>query len=160
LKALETTNVDEQWKVIEKSFQVDEVIAYFAVSLCLSNWDGFFNNYFTYHDVKGSGKWEIYPWDEDKTWGFYDGLAEGAVFFDMPLDYGQDGAVPPGSPPPEPGRPTQRGRFQGFVGDAMWWRPPGISQALSWRTRKSARSTSSASRACFRPLALRSPCSP
>ena len=125
LKALETTNVDEQWKVIEKSFQVDEVIAYFAVSLCLSNWDGFFNNYFTYHDVKGSGKWEIYPWDEDKTWGFYDGLAEGAVFFDMPLDYGQDGSVPPGSPPPEPGQPTQRGRFQGFVGDAMWWRPPG-----------------------------------
>ena len=57
----------EQWEYIRQNFNVEEVINYFAVNMCLSNWDGFFNNHFTYHDLNGTGKWEMYPWDEDKT---------------------------------------------------------------------------------------------
>jgi len=41
--------------------------------MILSDWDGFFNNFFAYHDVHGSGKWTMYPWDQDKTWGHHDG---------------------------------------------------------------------------------------
>jgi hypothetical protein len=103
----------EIWKVIESRFNVEEFASYFAASMCLSNWDGFFNNYFVYHDVEGSGLWEIYPWDEDKTWGYYDGIRRGEVFTDMALTYGMAGD-------------PSNGRGQGiFGGRRGWWRPGG-----------------------------------
>lgn len=99
VKLLEETNGDEQWAVIEEHFDVPQMINYFAVNTCLSHWDGFFNNYFAYHDVAGTGKWQLYPWDQDKTWGFYDAIGEGQVFFDMPLTFGMEGDKPPGGGP-------------------------------------------------------------
>jgi spore coat protein CotH len=110
------SNSDEQWAVIQKHFNVPQVINYFAINMCLSHWDGFFNNYFTYHDIEGSGKWEMYPWDQDKTWGFHDGLSEGQDFYDMPLTFGMEGDRPPGWPKD---RKPPRG-----VAHA-WWRPGG-----------------------------------
>jgi hypothetical protein len=109
---------DEQWALIKKHFNVEQVINYFAVNTCLSHWDGFFNNYLTYHDVNGTGKWEMYPWDQDKTWGFHDGIREGEVFYDMPLTFGMEGDVPPGWPKD---RPPPRG----FGGATPWWRAGG-----------------------------------
>jgi len=49
-------NAENQWEVIKSNFDVDEVAGYFAVNMVLSHWDGFFNNYFTYHDPR-RGKW-------------------------------------------------------------------------------------------------------
>src|SRR5262249_18096233 len=72
----------EQWKVIKQHFDVEQVINYFAVNMVLSHWDGYFNNYFTYHDVNGTGKWTMYPWDQDKTWGYHDGIRGYELFFD------------------------------------------------------------------------------
>jgi hypothetical protein len=100
---LNKTKGDEQWKVIKKNFDVEQVINYFAVNMVLSHWDGFFNNYFTYHDVHGTGKWTLYPWDQDKTWGFHDGIQGYDIFFDMPLTFGMAGDMPRGP----------------------WWRPGG-----------------------------------
>jgi hypothetical protein len=116
---LNKTKGDEQWKVIEKNFDVEQVATYFAVNMVLSHWDGYFNNYFTYHDLRGSGKWTMYPWDQDKTWGFHDGLGGNDIFFDMPLTFGMEGDRPPGWPKdrPPPGW---------FGGGAMWWRPGGF----------------------------------
>ncbi|MSU62428.1 MAG: hypothetical protein EXS31_08535 [Pedosphaera sp.] len=102
-----------QWAVIEKNFDVDELINYFAVNMCLSHWDGYFNNYFAYHDKKGTGKWQMYPWDQDKTWGFYDSIKPGEVFFDMPITFGMEGDLPPGGGP---------ARFN----PESWWRPGGF----------------------------------
>lgn len=110
-------NPDEQWAVIRKHFNVEQVINYFAANMCLSHWDGFFNNYFTYHDPV-RGKWEMYPWDQDKTWGFYDGLPEGEQFYDMPITFGMEGDIPPGWPKD---RPAPRGFGEG----PQWWRPGG-----------------------------------
>jgi len=111
MAALEASSGDAQWEVIQKSFNVDQVINYFAVNMVLSHWDGFFNNYFTYHDRKGSGKWELYPWDQDKTWGFHDQSGD-QVFFDLPLTFGMAGDRPPGG-----GRST--------MNPGHWWRPGG-----------------------------------
>jgi hypothetical protein len=112
---LERTSGDEQWRVIQENFNVDQVATYFAVNMVLSHWDGFFNNYFPYHDTE-NGKWETYPWDQDKTWGYYDGLPDDQVFFDMPLTFGMEGDRPP--------RDAGRGGGFGFRGP-MWWRPGG-----------------------------------
>jgi len=72
-RGLETLSETNQWDFIQKSFNVDEVAAYFAVSMCIQNWMVLHNNYFAYHDTEGTGKWEMFPWDLDKTWGDYDG---------------------------------------------------------------------------------------
>lgn len=118
---LNRTTGDEQWNVIRENFDVEQVINYFAVNTVLSHWDGFFNNYFTYHDVGGSGKWTMYPWDQDKTWGFHDGIRGREVFFDMPITFGMKGDKPPGS----------RGLAGFFGGGPIWWRPGGyFSQPL------------------------------
>jgi hypothetical protein len=109
---------DAQWAVIKKHFDVEQVINYFAVNMVLSHWDGFFNNYFTYHDVRGSGKWTMYPWDQDKTWGYHDGIRGYEVFYDMPVTFGMEGDVPPGWPK---GRPPPAG----FGFGSVWWRPGG-----------------------------------
>ncbi len=94
----------EQWAFIQKQFQVDEFASYYAVNMCIQNWDGFFNNYFTYHDT-ATGKWEIYPWDEDKTWGDFDGATPPYRWCEMPLTMGMNGD-----------RPEHAGG---------WWRPGG-----------------------------------
>lgn len=104
VRELGATRRDEQWSVIKKNFDVEQVINYFAVNMVLSHWDGYFNNHFVYHDTRGTGKWTMYPWDQDKTWGFHDGIRGYEVFTDMPLTFGMWGDVPRG---------------------VVWWRPAG-----------------------------------
>ena len=113
---LTKTRGEAQWKVIEKNFNVPEMINYYAVNMCIQNWDGFFNNYFAYHDTGQTGKWEIYPWDEDKTWGDYDGASQKYDWYTMPLTFGMNGDKPV----------NDSGRWGGGgVGGGAWWRPGG-----------------------------------
>ena len=113
---LNKTRGDAQWKMIEKNFNVPEMINYFAVNLCIQNWDGFFNNYFVYHDTGKTGKWEMYPWDEDKTWGDYDGASSKYDWYTMPLTFGMTGDKPVND--------SNRWGGGGF-GGGSWWRPGG-----------------------------------
>ena len=110
---LETTQGDEQWAVIQQHFNIEQVNNYFVANTCLTHWDGFFNNYFAYHDVGDTDKWEMYPWDQDKTWGFYDRLGEGEFFVNMPLTFGMEGDTPP-----DGGEARLRAN--------TWWRPGGF----------------------------------
>jgi spore coat protein CotH len=123
---LQRTGGDEEWRVIEEHFNVRQVATYFAVNAVLSHWDGYFNNHYVYHDVAGTGRWEMYPWDQDKTWGHYDGIGDDEVFFDMPLTFGMEGDVPPGGAGGRRGR-GGFGLFGGgpFGGGPSWWRPGG-----------------------------------
>ena len=112
-------DAEAQWTAIREHFDVEQVATHFAVNTVLSHWDGFFNNFYTYHDTKRD-KWQMYPWDHDKTWGMVDGWG-GEPVVDIPLTFGMEGAVPPGARP---------GEFQGgfggpFGGGPGWWRPGG-----------------------------------
>jgi hypothetical protein len=100
-----------QWEFIQRNFDVTNFVNYYVVNFCIQNWDGFFNNYFTYHDTEGNGQWAIYPWDEDKTWGDYDGASSKYDWYTMPLTFGMNGDQEPG------GWVFRRG--------APWWRGPG-----------------------------------
>jgi spore coat protein CotH len=117
-------NPDDQWKVIQHNFDVEQVARYFAVNMVLSHWDGFFNNYFAYHDIERN-KWQMYPWDQDKTWGYYDGLPDDQVFFDMPLTFGMAGDRPPGAQENAGAGGSGRGMRRGGFGGAIWWRQGG-----------------------------------
>jgi len=113
---------DEQWALIQREFDVEQVLNHYAVRMLISDWDGFFNNYFLYHDLSGTGKWTFYPWDEDKTWGEYDGWEHEGTLYNMPLTYGAEGDHPPGEPG---GRPSTSYGFRN------WWRAGGyISRPL------------------------------
>lgn len=104
-----------RWDFIRQHFDVDELAGYFAVSMCIQNWDGFFNNYYAYHDPRPGGKWQIIPWDQDKTWGDYDGASPAYDWHEMPLTYGMAGDKPP-----------RRSWLGGWPdAGAPWWRPPG-----------------------------------
>lgn len=105
LDGLEKVSGAEQWEYIRRHFEVEQVATYFAVNMVLSHWDGFFNNYFTYHDVNGSGKWTMYPWDQDSTWGLRAMQPDDSVFTRMPLTFGMNGDTP--------------------VEGGGWWRGPG-----------------------------------
>ena len=109
---LTRTSDEQQWEFIQRHFNVDEFTGYYAVNMCIQNWDGFFNNYYLYHDEKGTGKWEMYPWDEDKTWGDYDGASRDYDWYTFPLTFGMN-----------EGR--GRGGGQRFFGFNGWERPPG-----------------------------------
>jgi spore coat protein H len=116
IDGLERTRGTEQWSFIRQHFNVEEFINYFAVNMCIQNWDGFHNNYFAYHDTGDTGRWEIYPWDEDKTWGDYDGASRKYDWYELPLTYAMSGAQPP---------PALRTRGAGGGGFIEWWREPG-----------------------------------
>jgi hypothetical protein len=114
---LNKTSEAEQWDYIQKNINVDEFVNYYAVNMCIQNWDGFFNNFYLYQDKGGTGKWEIYPWDEDKTWGDYDGASSSYDWYEMPLTYGSKGDRSP--------RELKWLLTSGPFGGASWWRPPG-----------------------------------
>lgn len=117
VKDLGATQGAAQWKLIEQNFQVEECARYYAVNMCLQNWDGFFNNYFAYRSPGPTGKWQILPWDEDKTWGDYDGASPRYDWYTMPLNFGAAGDTP---------SQGMSGRFGGGPwGGSAWWRPPG-----------------------------------
>ena len=121
VEQLEKTKSDPaaQWALIQREFEVEKLVSHYAVRMLLSDWDGFFNNYYLYHDVKGTQKWTLYVWDQDKTWGDYDGYDNGGVLFNLPLTFGAEGDKPPGWKRERP--PT------GFMqpGMPMWWRAGG-----------------------------------
>jgi hypothetical protein len=61
----------------------------------------------------------VFPWDQDKTWGYYDGIQDNQVFYTMPLTFGS-GQAPSGN------GGMNFGGGPGLFGDAgAWWRPPG-----------------------------------
>lgn len=119
LQGLEQERDAAQWRFIEKHFHVDAVASYFAASQCVQNWDGFFNNYFVHRGSGSEGRWTLIPWDQDKTWGDYDGASAAYDWYGMPLTYGMRGDKEPG------------GRFSFFRmrnspwGSTGWWRPGG-----------------------------------
>jgi spore coat protein H len=115
IEGLRRVSNGEQWDFIQQHFNVDETASYYAVNMCIQNWDGFFNNYFAYHDPQPGGKWEIIPWDEDKTWGDHDGASLPYDWYSMPLTIGMKGDKPVG------GSWFGGGPF----GGSQWWRPPG-----------------------------------
>ncbi len=72
LEQLGTNDLAARWAVIQKQFDVAEVIHYFAANTLVASPGGFARHYLVYHDADGTGRWTIHPWDQDHTWGAHD----------------------------------------------------------------------------------------
>ncbi len=80
VKTSNTTNLEES---VRKYLNVEEVMGYEVATFLLSHWDGFKNNIFLYHNPEND-KWEIIPWDVDKTFGYTD---SDPMYYKMPIDF-------------------------------------------------------------------------
>src|SRR4051812_8284220 len=103
---------EAQWAVIHEHFDVEQIATHFAVNMVLDHWDGFFNNFYAYHDT-ARGKWQMYPWDHDQAWGITGGW-DAMPLVSIPLTFGMNGAA---------GGRAGDGPFD--RGGPGWWRPPG-----------------------------------
>jgi len=56
---------------IKKTFEYDKLINLLALNMFLSNSSTYYHNYYLYHDLYGTGKWQMLPWDMDKTLSYY-----------------------------------------------------------------------------------------
>ncbi|MFH1743361.1 MAG: CotH kinase family protein, partial [bacterium] len=86
--ALYTNNPEARAEALRQRLVVEEVMGYSVASVLMSNWDGFHNNMFLYHNPPPIGRWECIPWDLDKTFGFTD---SDPMFVEMPLTFPLDG---------------------------------------------------------------------
>jgi spore coat protein H len=62
----ETTNAAA---FFEARVDIDRYVNYLAATALVQNWDSFNKNHYLVHDVRGSGKWLVVPWDLDRTFG-------------------------------------------------------------------------------------------
>lgn len=69
---------------IKTYLDYDEVMGYNVATFVMSHWDGIKNNIFLYHDPAPGGKWEVIPWDVDKTFGYTD---SNPMYWQMPIDF-------------------------------------------------------------------------
>ena len=53
------------------NFDYGQMVNMIACNMVLSNQSTYYHNYYMYHDVNGTGKWQMLPWDLDKTFSLY-----------------------------------------------------------------------------------------
>lgn len=56
---------------VQNNFEYKQFINQLALNMLLSNGSTYYHNYYLYHDMYNSGKWQLFPWDLDKTWSYY-----------------------------------------------------------------------------------------
>ncbi|MBN1421688.1 MAG: CotH kinase family protein [Planctomycetes bacterium] len=54
---------------LERNVRIDSVVDYIAAGALTMNWDAYNKNHFVLFDRDGSGRWELAPWDLDRTLG-------------------------------------------------------------------------------------------
>jgi CotH protein/lamin tail-like protein len=97
-QALRPRDQDELYEALTTNLVIDEFLDYCVASVLSSNWDGFHNNNWMYLDPD-TQKWEIIPWDLDKTWGYTD---SNHMFAEMPINFPLKGQAAHASRTPGP----------------------------------------------------------
>ncbi len=53
------------------NLEIDEIASILASNALLANGSTYYHNYYMYHDINGTGKWSMFPWDLDKIFAQY-----------------------------------------------------------------------------------------
>ena len=61
----------EYYDFLQSNFNYNRTISFIAINMLLSNGSTYYHNYFLYKYPQPSGKWEIFPWDMDRTFSDY-----------------------------------------------------------------------------------------
>ncbi|PCI98985.1 MAG: hypothetical protein COB15_04800 [Flavobacteriales bacterium] len=68
---LNSVSDNEFHSFIKKTFEYDKLVNILALNMFLSNSSTYYHNYYLYHDLYDTGKWQMIPWDMDKTLSYY-----------------------------------------------------------------------------------------
>jgi inorganic pyrophosphatase len=68
---INNTPNDEFEAFIKKTFEYEKLVNILALNMFLSNNSTYYHNYYLYHDLYNTGKWQMLPWDMDKTLSYY-----------------------------------------------------------------------------------------
>jgi len=71
IENINAVSVEEYPDFCQQTMNYDKVVNMIACNMVISNQSTYYHNYYMYHDVNGSGKWEMIPWDLDKTISVY-----------------------------------------------------------------------------------------
>lgn len=63
---------EANYKVVADSFDLDNLVDYYAAQIFISNWDWPQNNVKYWRDREGNRKWRMILWDTDLSLGLYD----------------------------------------------------------------------------------------
>ncbi len=71
IENINAVSVEEYPDFCQQNFDYNQVVNMIACNMVIANQSTYYHNYYMYHDVDGSGKWEMIPWDLDKTLSVY-----------------------------------------------------------------------------------------
>lgn len=58
---------DQFQQYLKENFEYDKVINLLAMNMLIANASTYYHNYHLFHDINESNKWQVTPWDMDKT---------------------------------------------------------------------------------------------
>ena len=61
----------EFYNYLKTNFEYDKLISLVSMNMLIQNGSTYYHNYYLYHDINGNGKWQIMPWDMDKSLRYY-----------------------------------------------------------------------------------------
>jgi len=71
ISQINTVSDAEYLNFCQQQMNYDQMINIIAANMIVSNQSTYYHNYFMYHDANGNNKWEMMPWDLDKTLSVY-----------------------------------------------------------------------------------------
>ncbi|MCB9360374.1 MAG: CotH kinase family protein [Flavobacteriales bacterium] len=61
----------EFYSFVKDNFEYESLINVIALNMMLSNGSTYYHNYYLYHDLYETGKWQMFQWDIDKSLSYY-----------------------------------------------------------------------------------------
>ena len=71
INEIDTISIKNLKPYLQKTFEYDKLITIIAMNMLVQHGSTYYHNYYLYHDINGNGKWQMFPWDMDKTLNFY-----------------------------------------------------------------------------------------
>lgn len=74
LADIEKSSPENALEMLGEIFDLPELTRYLAVMRVIAAGDNWNHNHYLYFDEFGSGKWMVFPWDLDGSWGLFNAL--------------------------------------------------------------------------------------
>jgi len=71
IEEINQVSIEDYTEFCNEQLDYDQVVNMVACNMVLSNQSTYYHNYYMYRDANGTGKWEMLPWDLDKTLSVY-----------------------------------------------------------------------------------------
>ena len=71
ISQLNTVPNDSFYQFVQEHFEYQSLVNLIALNMFLSNGSTYYHNYYLYHDLYNTGKWQVFPWDLDKSLSYY-----------------------------------------------------------------------------------------